>query len=214
MIWTQPLAAAGAGLLGALPPPVRLLGLVTLGSWLVSVGSGSYMIGTWLARGGLARYRMSRQGLPPGVIFTKLGLAVTGLAAWSAYLATGWLALAWSAAGLLVPVTGLGISTVALWVPYPTGTIATGMLTPPAQDVLAGRLTDAMFARALTDRVLAGQLVDQVVASMPARPPRPRKRPWGNLATLLPVGHGVAAITTILLTTVTATVAVASRSPV
>lgn len=209
MSLAQPLLA-GAGLLGAVPASVRTLGLATLISWLVSVSSGGYMLGTWLLRGGLARYRESRTGLPPGVIFTHLGLAVTGLTAWSCYLGTGWRALAWVAAIVLMPITGLGISTVTLWVPYPTGTIATGHLTPPAEDAVAGRVTDAMLTRALTDEALAGRLVEQVVASVPAEPPR--RRSWRGLATLLPVGHGAAAISTILLTMVTLAVASAAAA--
>lgn len=209
MSLAQQLAAAAAGPLGAVPAPARGLALATLGSWLVSVGSGSYMVSSWLARGGAARYRANRQGLPPGVIFTHLGLAVAGLASWALYLATGWLALAWTAAGVLLPVTGLGLSAVLLWVPYPAGTIATGMLTPPAEDVLTGKVTDATLTRALTDRALAGRLVDHVVASAAATP-APRRRPWSSLAALLPVAHGAAAITTILLTMMTAASAVAA----
>lgn len=209
MSLSQQLAATEAGLFGAVPAAARTLGTATLCSWLVSVGSGGYMLGTWLARGGLARYRTSRQGLPPGVIFAHMGLAVTGLAAWACYLATGWMALAWTGACALMPVTGLGISTVTLWVPYPTGSIATGMLTPPEEDDLAGRVTDQVLARALTDDALARRLVDKVVASVPAGPP-PRRRPWSSLATLLPVGHGAAAICTILLTMVTVSLAAAA----
>jgi hypothetical protein len=192
---------------------VSTLGLATLGSWLLSVGSGGYMLGTWLTRGGMARYRATREGLPPGVIFTHFGLAVTGLTAWACYLATGWLALAWTASGALMPVTGLGVSTVTLWVPYPTGPVATGMLSPPAEDVLTGRVSDAVLTRALSDEELARRLVEEVVASMPAGPSHPgqrQRRPWSNIATLLPVGHGAAAISTILLTVVTTVVAVST----
>jgi hypothetical protein len=209
MSLTQQLAA-NAGLLGALPAPDRTLSLATLISWLVSVASGSSMLGTWLLRGGLSRYRASREGLPPGVIFAHFGLAVTGLAAWAAFLGTGWMALAWTAAIALMPVAGLGISTVTLWVPYPTGTIATGSLTPPAEDKLTGRVTDEMLARALTDDALAGRLIEQLVAQVPAAPAR--RRSWRSLAVLLPVGHGAAAITTILLTMVTVSVASAAAA--
>lgn len=209
MTAAQQLTAAGAGLLGAVPAAARALALATLCSWLVSVGSGSYMVSRWLARGGIRRYRADRQGLPPAVIFTHMGLALTGLTAWAVYLASGWLPLAWTSAAVIMPVTGLGLSTVVLWVPYPTGTIATGMLTPPAEDVLAARVTDATLTRALTDRALAGRLVEHVVAGVAAPPPRPRRR-WTNLAALLPVGHGMAAVSTMLLTMVTVASAVAA----
>ena len=43
-----------------------------------------------------------------------LGLAVTGLLAWVAYLATGVTSVAWAACGLLLPAAGLGMTLVFL----------------------------------------------------------------------------------------------------
>jgi hypothetical protein len=183
------------------------LGLAALGSWLADVGSGGYMLGRWVSRGGLHEQRARRDRLGPAVIFTHFGLATTGLVIWVSYLATGWAALAWSAVVLLMPAIGLGLSAVTTWTPYPSpGTPgpASGMLSPPAEDVITRRLTDAVLVRALTDEVLTGRLIDEVLAGAAAGPARPGRRPRGHMAALLPAGHGLAAVTTFLLVVLTA----------
>ena len=197
----------------------RALAIATLITWLCTAGIGAYMLGTLVARGGLRRQRAVRGGLPPVVLFGHFGLAITGLAVWVAYLATGWATLAWSAVGLLMPAIGLGVSTVTLWTPYPgpaaaanagplTGPAATGpaggMYGEPTEDVLTSKLTDEVLARALTDDVLAAKLVDDVLASVSAGPSRAVKKPRWNRAALIPAGHGVAAVATFVLAVVSA----------
>jgi hypothetical protein len=93
------------------------LALAALVSWLITVGLGSWMMARWITRGGFRRARLSRAGLPPSLIFTHFGLAVAGLLAWSAYLATGLAAAAWAGCVLLLPVAGLGMALVSLWLP-------------------------------------------------------------------------------------------------
>ena len=183
------------------------LGVAALISWLLDVGSGGYMLGRWIARGGLQERRAISDRLGPAVIFAHFGLASTGLVVWASYLATSWAALAWSSVVLLMPAIGLGLSAVTLWTPYPSPGSpgpASGMLKPPAEDVLAGKITDAMLARALTDEVLASKLVDEVLAGVAAGPARSARRPRGHMAALLPAGHGLAALATFLLVVLTA----------
>ena len=196
----------------------RALAIATLITWLCTAGIGAYMLGTLVARGGLRQQRAVRGGLPPAVLFGHFGLALTGLAVWVGYLATGWAALAWSAVGLLMPAIGLGISTVTLWTPYPgpaavaragprTAPAApgpAGMHGEPAEDVLPSRLTDEILARALTDDVLASKLVDDVLAGVSAGPSRAVRKPRWRRAALIPAGHGVAAVATFVLAVVSA----------
>lgn len=197
----------------------RELAVVTLITWLLTAGIGAYMLRTVITRGGLRRQRARRGGLPPAVLFGHFGLALTGLAVWVSYLAAGWAALAWSAVGLLMPAIGLGISTVTLWTPFPDSGAAPangpatgsqgaapvgGVLASPAEDVIAARLTDELLASALTNEALAGKLVDEVVASVHADPSRAAAKPRGHLAALVPVGHGIGALTTFLLAVLTA----------
>jgi hypothetical protein len=195
---------------------VPALAVITLASWLLTASIGGFMFGTWLARGGLRQRRVTGTGPPPGVIFGHAGLAVTGLAVWAAYVATAWPALAWAAVGLLMPVIGLGISTVTLWTPYPVagggaargpagaGSTVEGVLAAPAPDVLTRRITDEMLARALTDPELASNLTDMVVASLAGQPAPARRRSRRHLAPLIPAGHGAAAVATFLLAVLTA----------
>ena len=181
----------------------RTLAILTLITWLFTAGVGSYMFHTLASRGGLRRQRAVRDGLPPAALFGHFGLAITALLIWVSYLATGWIALAWTAVGLLMPAIGLGICTVTLWTPYPR------FPAVASADPAASALTDELLARALTDHVLAGQLVDEVLANVPADLSRaagkravPKRR--GPVAVLIPVGHGMAAVATFALAVVTA----------
>jgi hypothetical protein len=192
--------------------PSRGLGLAALVTWLLDAGSGAYMLGTWIVRGGLRRQRATGDRLAPAVVFAHFGLATTGLLLWVSYLATRLAFLGWLAIGLLMLVIGLGISTVTLWTPFPahraggpgtggpgTGGPAAGALAEPAGGALTFAVTDDDLARALTDEVLLGKLVDDVLVRAPREPARGAQRPRGLLMTLIPAGHGVAAMATILL---------------
>jgi hypothetical protein len=190
--------------------PSRGLGVAALCTWVFDAVSGGYMLATWISRGGLRRQRTSDR-LAPRVVFTHFGLASTGLLVWISFLVTRWIVLAWLAVGALMLVIGLGISTVTLWTPFPAHR---GERDPTAEadaaeatateGRLAGRITDEMLARALTDEALLARLVDNVVASVPANPSRPERKPRPHLATIVPAGHGLAAIATFLLALLTA----------
>jgi len=196
----------------------RALGLAALTTWLLDAGSGAYMLGTWIVRGGLRRQRAAGDRLGTGVVFGHFGMATTGLLVWAGYLATKLAFLGWLAIGLLMVVIGLGISTVTLWTPFPARRAASdpgadglagGALAESAEDALTLAVTDDDLVRALTDEVLLARLVDDVVVRAPELPVRPGPRPRAHLATLIPAGHGMAALATILLAVLTAVSAVA-----
>jgi len=187
------------------------MGIATLVSWLLTASLGGYMLRTWIARGGPRMTRAGGDRLPPVVVCGHAGLALTGLTVWISYVASGLAALAWCGACLLMPVIGLGAAMVTVWTPYPVlgagspgGTDVGGVLTAPAEDAVAGRLTDEVFARALTDEVLARRLTDEVLAEVSADPSRPARKHREHLAPLVPASHGAAALTTFLLAVVTA----------
>jgi hypothetical protein len=193
----------------------RALGFAALTTWLLDAGSGAYMLGTWIVRGGLRRQRATGDRLGTGVVFGHFGLASTGLLVWAGYLASQWAFLGWLAIGLLMVVIGLGISTVTLWTPFPArrapagsgpaaGGLAGSALAGPAEDALTLAVTDDDLARALTDEVLLAKLIDDVLARAPEDELRAARKPRAHLATLIPAGHGIAAITTILLAVLTA----------
>ena len=167
----------------------------TLISWLLTASLGGYMLHTWLARGGLHRERARPGGLPPQLIFSHAGLAITGLLVWTTYVAVGAKALAWTAVGILMITVGLGLSTVTLWTPYPARKPGERRADEPVvvvPDTPAGaadplqpdfEVTDEMIHRLLDDSYSAG-----------------RRRPIHlNPAVLVPVAHGFAAIGTFVL---------------
>ncbi len=92
-------------------------GLAALISWLLTAASGGYLLAGWLSHGGMRRQRTSAAGLPPAVILSHFGLAASGLLVWIGYLLTNWTPAAWIAVGMLMPVVGLGISTLLLAAP-------------------------------------------------------------------------------------------------
>jgi hypothetical protein len=95
------------------------MSLAALIAWLVAAGSGGYVLGSWIARGGTLRRRApgTGTGSPPAMLFGHFGLALSGLVIWVAYLVTGWAALAWVAVAVLLPVAGLGMATLVTGLP-------------------------------------------------------------------------------------------------
>jgi hypothetical protein len=167
------------------------LGYAALISWLITVGLGSWMMARWITRGGFRRARLSTAGLPPSLIFTHFGLAVAGLLVWGAYLATGLTAAAWAGCVLLLPVAGLGMALLSLWLPerslvattVPAATLPAATL-PAAQAVPAG-------ATAGTGAVPGAN----AAAGGPASPGPPAAR---HPPALIVAAHGVFAVATIL----------------
>jgi manganese efflux pump family protein len=94
------------------------IGLATLLAWLLTATSGAFLLAKWLAQA--SGRRPGRPGAPPVVVLSHLGLALGGLAAWSSYLLTSWAPLAWLALAFLLPVVGLGISTLMVAIPDPS----------------------------------------------------------------------------------------------
>ena len=116
------------------------LRLAALGAWLITAGSGAYLLVSWIIRSGIRRRRprTPRAGAPPGVLLGHFGLATTGLVVWVSYLIADWAPLAWAAVGLFLPVAGLGLAVATVGLPghpAPGGVPAkTGTAAMPARD--------------------------------------------------------------------------------
>jgi hypothetical protein len=175
-------------------------------SWLLTASLGAFMLRTWLVRGGLRQERARAGGLPPQLIAGHAGLALLGLAVWIAYLATGARALAWTAVGALTVTVGLGLCTVTLWTPYPARKPGERQASPgdepPAvvPETAAGDGDGGSLEYQITDETIA-RLIDE---------PRREYAAWHrpirlNLAVLVPIAHGFAAVGTFVLAVMTAT---------
>lgn len=98
-------------------------GVAALATWVVTVGFGSSLFVTWLARGGVTQHPPRRRltvRLPPPyfpalLVFSHLLLAAGGLVIWVSYLMTDSAVLAWIALFVLLPVAVFGFSMFACW---------------------------------------------------------------------------------------------------
>lgn len=179
------------------------LDVATLVTWLVTEGLGAVMVRGWIASGG-ARESRQRPGRPEvmslPVLAGHAGLNLAGLVCWIVFVAAGAKPAAWLALVLLAPAIGLGISTVTIWTPYPGRRGGADDRTAAAP---AGLLPDHELRRALEDEALASRLVDDLLERNRAAVPAAG---W-NLRPLVPVGHGVLAIATFALATLSAVTA-------
>ena len=175
----------------------------TLISWVLTASLGAFMLRAWLARGGLRRERARANGLPPPLIAGHAGLALLGLAIWAVYLASDARALAWTAVGVLTVTVALGLCTVTLWTPYPARTPGERRPSPGGRPASAGPEAAAggdPLEHQVTDEGIA-RLIDASPREYATwhRPMRP------DLAVLIPVAHGFAALGTFVLAVMTAT---------
>ena len=91
---------------------MKVAALIT---WLITAGGGFYLLGTWVARGGLRQQQSRTTRLPAPLIFGHFLFAAAGLIVWIIYLAAGTAALAWAAFIILLPVALLGFTMFARW---------------------------------------------------------------------------------------------------
>src|SRR2546429_1145911 len=108
------------------------MGIAALIAWLLTAAGGFFMLGTWIAKGGVREPRTSK--FPPALIFGHFALAAAGLIIWIIYLISDAKALAWTAFIVMVPVAVLGFAMLARWIPtYRARTaVAAGAGGPPA----------------------------------------------------------------------------------
>jgi manganese efflux pump family protein len=174
------------------------LGLAALISWLITVGLGSWMMARWITRGGFRRARLSKAGVPPSLIFTHFGLAVAGLLAWGVYLVTGLAAAAWTGCVLLLPVAGLGMALVSLWLPERS--LATATVTA-AQAVPAGAAPGVVAPAGMGTAPGVGTAPGRGTAPGVGTAPgavSPDPPPARHPPALIVAAHGVFAVATIL----------------
>ena len=172
-------------------------GIAALILWLFTASIGAYMLRTWIARGGLRRQRTTGVGAPPGLVFSHPCAALSGLAIWIAYLASGVDTLAWLGVLLIAAAITLGICIVTLWTPYP---IRPDVARPAERErqAASGEVPDPFT------------VTDEMIASLLARPYQARQQRRLELVPLVPVVHGFAAMATFVLAVVTA---VSARLP-
>jgi manganese efflux pump family protein len=111
-----PLPPPGPAPLAVAParqPSATSLAIAALAAWIATVAAGGYLLmAGWLAGAGPRRGILRAAARLPAVVVGHFALALTGLAIWIAFLATGTPALAWIATGLIVVIAGLGMGAL------------------------------------------------------------------------------------------------------
>jgi hypothetical protein len=160
--------------------------IAALLAWLITAASGGYVLVRWWRAGGRPR-RHAATAVPPAVLLGHPGFGLLGLVLWTVFVASGWAALAWVAAGLLAPVAGLGMATLVIGLPSPRP--AEGRAAPaPGEPVPAGAAGTAVL----------------VAPPAPATPAAPARAPARQPVLIIAL-HGLFA-TTVLLLVITAAV--------
>jgi hypothetical protein len=189
-------------------PTGRALDIATLVTWLVTESLGAFMVRSWIASGGArrARTRPARPDVMPlPVLVAHAGLNALGLLCWIVFVAFGPRLAGLLGLVFMVPAIGLGISTVAIWTPYPAPRHrdqgADDAPEAPADSGSRhpgpGVLPDHVVKRALADEELSQQLVDELIERNLVQPP---VRTVGfSMRPLVPAGHGALAIVTFVL---------------
>jgi hypothetical protein len=109
------------------------MSIAALITWLITALGGFYMLGTWLAHGGVRQQQTKTTRFPAPVIFGHFLLAAAGLIVWIIYVFADKSALAWAAFIILLPVALLGFTMLARWIPvYRARTNAGHAATGPA----------------------------------------------------------------------------------
>jgi manganese efflux pump family protein len=177
------------------------MGIAALIAWLVTAGSGAYVLGSWIAGGGSLRRRArgAGTGSPPALIFGHFGLALCGLALWVVYLVTGWAALAWVAVGVLLPVAGLGMATLVNGLPGRRAAASRGHggeTGPGGGEAVAGDATGIQVAGAGTS---GSTRTATIGASGPGTVRTGAVPVRARLAPMVVAAHGALAVTTMIL---------------
>jgi hypothetical protein len=104
--------------------------LAALAAWIVTAAAGAYLLGGLLGSARPWKWR------PDAITASHAGLAITGLAVWTAYVVTVAPALSWIGLGITFVIAGLGMATL-LSGPADPGDLAAPQASPdPAAEPL------------------------------------------------------------------------------
>ncbi|UAK30859.1 hypothetical protein K8O92_23660 [Nocardia asteroides] len=150
------------------------MAIAALITWLLTAGGGFVLLASWISKGGTREQGTTQ--LPPPVVFGHFLLAVAGLIVWIIYLVVDEDALAWTAFVLLIPVALLGFFMLARWLPVYRERAAAG---PPQTRAAAG-------------------------PQQTRAPASPQQAAESHFPVAVVAGHGVFAVTTVVLVLLTA----------
>jgi hypothetical protein len=153
--------------------------IIALAAWLTTAALGLYLFAVWLIEHDGSKGGGTASRLRAPVIFSHVLLAVTGLVVWVLYLYLDQTRFAWTAVFILLPVAILGFIMLTRWIPVHR----------------AANAGAAMAARTGSGPLGTGS---GLPGSGPAGPPE------RNFPVPVVLAHGVFAVLTVVLVTLTA----------
>ena len=206
MAQSPPGPGAGPSRAGSRPGPVdrRPLGVATLIAWLLTMAAGGYLLLRFVLGGGLRRPLAAGDRTGPAVLLTHFGLASAGLLLWALYLATNWLAVAWVAVALLLPVIGFGMATLIVWTSGTSRRSSGTSAAPPGTSAAPAGAPARTSPAGAPGQVQVAEVADRASPRRTRATAAPGRRPSRWLTVVIPIGHGLLAMTTILLALLTA----------
>jgi manganese efflux pump family protein len=91
--------------------------IIALAAWLTTAAFGLYLFAVWLIEHDGSKGGGTASRLRAPVIFSHVLLAVTGLVVWVLYLYLDQTRIAWTAFFILLPVAILGFIMLTRWIP-------------------------------------------------------------------------------------------------
>ncbi len=168
------------------------MSIAALTTWLITAAFGLYLFAVWLIEHDGSKTGSAASRLRAPVVFTHVTLAVTGLGVWVVYLYVDKVRLAWAAFFILLPVVLLGAIMLTRWIPVHRA--ANAGLDSAAS---AGAPVSAASAGAPASAGPAGPAAPGAVDVIVGPPER-------NFPVPVVVVHGVFAVITFILVTLTA----------
>jgi hypothetical protein len=101
------------------------MGVAALISWFVTAFVGLYLLAVWLIENDATHRGAVASRLPGPVISGHVLLALTGLVIWAIHLLSRSSTLGWTALGMLIAISGLGLTMFTRWIPVHIAYMAT-----------------------------------------------------------------------------------------
>ena len=168
--------------------------IAALVAWIITALGGSYLLVTWLIRGGMRQQKTGATSFPAPLILGHFLFAASGLLIWIAYLLTEIRGLAWTALIGLMVVVVLGFTMFVRW---------GGETEQAGNAALASAPTATVDAAAQRDTARAGaQGMTSGAAGSKARGPARKEAEHpaeSHFPNAVVAGHGAFAVSTLVL---------------
>ena len=177
--------------------------MAALIAWIITALGGSYLLITWLIRGGMRQQKTGATNFPATLILGHFLIAASGLLTWTAYLLTDITALAWTALTGLLLVIVLGLTMFFRWggENEKAGGAARASAPAVSGDAAAqqDRAPSAVPRRGASLGLGAAPGMRSSAATTKTPPPEPEHAAESHFPIAVVAGHGAFAVSTLVI---------------